>query len=272
MPATPDGFYDLTAQDNSLTLTPGLLVASPNGLRALEGNDNVIGSSDAEIINGNQGNDTVQGGGNNDTLQGGKDRDYLDGQEGNDVIYGELNEDSLVGGVGNDLIRGGKDADILDGQGGADTLIGDYGADMLTGGGESDLFVLRMDTVMNDPNSADFILDFNSSESDRIGLTGGLTEASLVLRPESISLTDVLNRVPGAVSDSDLGLLSEVLGLLSPEFITDQISQMLGVNIDPDGDGNISGTSIEMGNAIGLGFAINATPADLTGRFVNVDF
>ncbi|CAD5984422.1 calcium-binding protein [Planktothrix agardhii 1029] len=272
MATTSEGFYDLTVQNDSLTLTPGLLAASPYGLRALDGNDIMIGSLDAEIINGNQGDDTIQGGGGNDTLRGGKDRDYLDGQEGDDVIYGELSEDSLVGGVGNDLIRGGKDADILDGQGGNDTLIGDYGADMLTGGGGSDLFVLRTDTVIDDPNNADFILDFNSSEGDRIGLTGGLTEPSLFLRPESISLTEVLNRVPGAVSESDLSLLSEVLGLLSPEFITEQISQMLGVNIDPDGDGNITGTSIEINGTTGLGFVINATPADLVGRFVSVEF
>lgn len=271
MGPSPDGFYDLSFGDDTLTLTPGMLAGSPLGLRALDGNDTLEGSSDSEIVFGNQGDDVIWGKGGNDTIQGGKGIDVIFGDEGDDVLNGNIGQDFVVGGAGNDLIRGGKDADILRGESGNDTLIGDFGADMLVGGTESDLFVLRTDTVLTDSQSADFILDFDKF-SDRIGLTGGLTEANLVLRQENLSIAQALNLLPGAAADSGITLPPEILNLLNPGYITQLISDYLGVNIDPDGDGNISGTSIEIGGTTNLGFVVNAAPTDVAGRFINVDF
>lgn len=271
MGPTPEGFYDLSVNNDAFTLESGMLAGSPLGLRALDGNDIITGSSDSEIVFGNQGDDVIAGLGGNDTIQGGKDRDVIFGDEGDDVLNGNIGQDSVLGGVGNDLIRGGKDADILNGQSGNDTLIGDFGADMLVGGTGSDLFVLRTDTVLTDSESADFILDFDKF-SDRIGLTGGLTEANLILRQDNLSIAQALNLLPGAAADSGITLPPEILNLLSPGFITKLISDYLGVNIDPDGDGNISGTSIEIDGSTNLGFVVNAAPTDVAGRFINVDF
>src|SRR4028119_2303427 len=69
---SPDGlFYLLDDSPNSFALTPGFLTPYPNGLFALGGNDFIVGSSDAEIISGDNGNDRILGGSNSDTLLGG---------------------------------------------------------------------------------------------------------------------------------------------------------------------------------------------------------
>jgi len=63
MPASPYGFYFLTSGDDIFQMTPGLLTGLPIGLVASDGNDSVSGSTDGELMNGNQGNDTMEGGG-----------------------------------------------------------------------------------------------------------------------------------------------------------------------------------------------------------------
>lgn len=270
MALNPEGFYSLTSGNDNFQVTPGLLVGLPIGLVALEGNDTIKGSSDSEIMNGNMGEDLLYGSGGEDTLYGGKDSDGVIGDEGNDNINGNLGDDLVLGGVGDDLVRGGKGSDMLFGDsmpdatgkvgpGGNDILIGDFGIDFLIGGGGSDIFVLRTDTVLQDPNSADLILDFDKF-SDRIGLTGGITEANILLKSEDVRIADAL----GSPELVNLGL--------TPDAIRQAYIAIAGVDIDPNGDGLISGTSIEINGSAVLGLAINTTPADLSGRFTSVNF
>ncbi|MEM1346697.1 MAG: calcium-binding protein, partial [Pseudomonadota bacterium] len=87
------------------------------------GNDNLSGGNDADLIQGFGGNDTLDGNGGRDTIDGGA---------GNDTIFGDGGNDVLVGGAGNDSIRGGDNNDILEGGLGADTLRGDRGRDTAT--------------------------------------------------------------------------------------------------------------------------------------------
>ena len=55
---SPDGFsYLLDDSPNSFVLTPGFLTPYPNGLFGLGGNDFILGSSDADRLNGDEGND-----------------------------------------------------------------------------------------------------------------------------------------------------------------------------------------------------------------------
>lgn len=269
MALNPEGFYSLTSGNDNFQVTPGLLVGLPIGLVALDGNDTIKGSSDAEIMNGNQGKDFVYGGGGDDTLYGGKDGDGVFGDEGNDNVNGNLGDDLVFGGAGDDIVRGGKGSDLVFGDlladntgkagpGGNDILIGDFGSDFLIGGGGSDIFVLRTDTVLQDPNSADLILDFDKF-SDRIGLTGGTTEANILLKSENIPISEALSS-PELVN----------LGL-TPDMIRQAYIFTTGVDIDPNGDGLISGTSIGINGSAVLGFAINTTPADLSGRFTAID-
>ncbi|GET39378.1 calcium-binding protein [Microseira wollei] len=270
MALNPEGFYSLTSGNDNFQVTPGLLVGLPIGLVALQGNDTIKGSSDSEIMNGNMGEDFVYGGGGADTLYGGKDSDGVFGDEGNDNVNGNMGEDFVLGGAGDYIVRGGKGSDLVFGDlladntgkvgpGGNDILIGDFGLDFLIGGGGSDIFVLRTDTVLQDPNSADLIWDFDKS-SDRIGLTGGITEANILLKSENIPMADVL-ATPELVNVG-----------LTTEMIRQAYIFTTGIDIDPNGDGLISGTSIGINGSALLGFAINTTPADLSGRFTAVDF
>jgi len=108
LPVANSSFFDLSDLAENIELTSGALKFTPDGLRALGGNDTVIGSSDSEILYGNAGNDLLHGEVGNDLLMGGL---------GNDKIYGE---DTLKGDKGNDFISGGNGNDLLVGGQGDD--------------------------------------------------------------------------------------------------------------------------------------------------------
>ena len=91
-------------------------------------NDNINGTSNADIFDALAGNDTVFGLGGNDTL------------------IGNTGDDSLIGGIGNDNLQGSE---------GNDTLIGGTGVDMLNGGTGNDLYFVDnvRDKVVEDNTS-----------------------------------------------------------------------------------------------------------------------
>jgi Ca2+-binding RTX toxin-like protein len=99
-------------------------------------------ATDANLLDGEAGDDRLYGGAGSDTLAGG---------EGNDRALGGDGTDSLLGGGGNDTLQGNGDADWLDGGGGIDSLDGGPGDDTilydpadtcLEGGDDADLLVL----------------------------------------------------------------------------------------------------------------------------------
>ncbi|MEB3826121.1 C2 family cysteine protease [Phormidium sp. CCY1219] len=194
-------FFNLTPESDSFELTAGLLGSFPEGLRAFQGSDTVVGSGDPEFFNGNQDSDTLFGGDGADTIHGGRNDDFIYGNQGNDSLLGDRSNDVVFGGQGNDILIGGNGDDIL---------VGDKGQDILIGGEGTDAFVLRTDTAELDPAAADTIVDFNSSE-DEIGLTEGLSEASLAL--EAVE-EGTLIRVQG--SNAILGRVNNV----SPEQLS----------------------------------------------------
>jgi hypothetical protein len=185
-PLTPSnqGFFDLTTNPEIVEIVPGALNGFPGGLRALDGDDIIISSTQGEVINGNAGNDRIYGVAGNNFLRGGKGEDFIMGGIGDDILNGNFGKDTVFGGSGNNLIRGGQGNDYLIGGDGNDTLIGDFGADVLVGGAGGDLFVLRRETVEGvvERQFADHILDFNPTAGDRIGLTGGLTQNDILYR------------------------------------------------------------------------------------------
>ncbi|PTQ84873.1 choice-of-anchor I family protein, partial [Agitococcus lubricus] len=61
-----------------------------------EGNDVIMGGSDAEVWSGRGGNDTINGGDGADTLIGGAGNDSFIGGGGNDVIMGNEGDDSVA--------------------------------------------------------------------------------------------------------------------------------------------------------------------------------
>lgn len=198
----------------------------PGGLRGLEGDDRIIGSSGSDIANGNQGNDTIFGGEGDDFLRGGRDNDLLDGGPGNDILNGNLGDDTIRGGTGDDLIRGGQGNDVLYGDEGRDILIGDMGSDFLYGGADADDFILRADVAGTNAATADRILDFNAAEGDRIKLVNvadisDITLGALDVNGDGMGDTAIIdsnNRVLGVVMNVDVSQfnLLEYIQVVSP--------------------------------------------------------
>ncbi|MGO1077788.1 calcium-binding protein [Inquilinus sp. CA228] len=110
------------------------------------GNDIVFGNEYTETIYGGAGDDVLTGGISGAGIRSG---DYMFGDLGNDTLYGGAGRDGLYGGSGNDGLIGGRDNDGLEGGDGADRFI-------FTGVGDG------LDTIM----------DFSSSQGDRLVFTG----------------------------------------------------------------------------------------------------
>ncbi len=128
------------------------------------GDDVILGTDGAEVIDGGAGDDvicaalgddTVLGGAGDDLLLGNYEPDRLFGGPGNDVLHGGEGQDLLVGGdgedrifagTGDDALRGGPGDDELWGGGGMDQLFGGTGDDTLRGGGDADLLEGRRGT------------------------------------------------------------------------------------------------------------------------------
>ncbi len=256
----PSGIPRLIGDNTSenVTLIPGQLAGLSQGVWMLDGNDTVNGSSDSELIFGNNDGDSLLGADGNDTLSGGKGDDDLLGGGGNDILTGGKNRDFLEGGLGNDVLYGGEGVDLLVGGEGNDTLIGDKDVDIYKGGAGNDLFVLRADQA--GVRAADFelpdavIVDFDKA-NDLIGLTGGLTASIISFETVSLSLTDPR------------------LALLTPDVVQNGASFLAkgGISqqsLDPDGNGRVEATYLRFGftNAL-LGAVLNVKPDDLRDRF-----
>ncbi len=110
--------------------------------RPTGGDDRLIGTNRADVIQGRNGDDTIRGGNGSDDLFGGN---------GNDVLSGGRGQDDVFGGRGADSLNGGQ---------GADTLRGGLGPDRLTGGAQADVFEFRSAGEIGRGRSSDTIRDF----------------------------------------------------------------------------------------------------------------
>jgi serralysin len=253
-------FKNLTNDDDDENLSPNELAEFPGGLRALDGNDTIVGSLSGEAINGNIGFDSLLGGRGDDTLRGGRDSDRIFGEEGDDILNGNIGQDLVLGGDGDDLVRGGQNEDLLVGGNGRDTLIGDFGTDDLIGSDGDDLFVLRTDTATLTNSFADWIIDFNPAD-DTIGLTGGLSENDLTFETITFSF------------DTEINFL-EIFAQAGED-----IQATIGITtatLDPDGDGSIQGILIRNNDENStyfdtvIGIVLNVTQSDLNNNFETV--
>jgi Ca2+-binding RTX toxin-like protein len=169
-----------------------------------EGNDALTGGTGDDVLHGGAGNDQLWGNAGDDILAGGPGADALAGGAGIDTadystssagvtvnlltgtghggdaegdalnsienLIGSATIDLLTGNSGDNHISGGSGNDVLDGGTGNDTLTGGPGADILIGGAGADNFVFK--TIQDSlPNAADQIVDFSSTEADRIDLS-----------------------------------------------------------------------------------------------------
>jgi Ca2+-binding RTX toxin-like protein len=102
------------------------------------GDDTVDGGDGDDVVYGNAGDDYLEGGAGADRLYGGDGTDIVYGGIGNDQIRGDLGNDMLYGDAGNDLVRGGEGYDLVNGDAGNDKLYGEAGNDLLDGGAGND--------------------------------------------------------------------------------------------------------------------------------------
>ncbi|EFO34067.1 proprotein convertase P [Roseibium sp. TrichSKD4] len=114
-----------------------------------------------------------------DTLRGDDEGNSIDGYYGDDLLYGLGGDDDLKGAAGNDTIYGGAGSDLIYGGYGDDYVVGGLGDDHLQGGGGHDVYKYYHgdgNDVISDFKGVN-IIDFDNISStevifDRIGYNG----------------------------------------------------------------------------------------------------
>jgi Ca2+-binding RTX toxin-like protein len=207
-----------SAEPNStFQITEAVMAQYPGGILGTESNDNIIGSPATDVVLAAEGADTLEGAAGGDYLLGGKGGDHILGEDANDILAGNKGNDFVSGGVGDDLVRGGKGNDQIFGDDGEDILIGERGTDRLTGGGGSDIFILRTDTGTEETNpaTADWLIDFNASESDIIGINGGVPIDILTFTPTDVNQDGIPDTIIQYTETSEIfGVYTKIFGVV----------------------------------------------------------
>ena len=113
----PYGQSDLTTLDGTpmaleINLANGYADDEFGDTDNYEGIENVEAGGGADILTGDDGDNTFRGYLGDDTINGGAGNDYLDGGAGADTINGGDGDDTIVNGTG-DTLDGGKGSDTL---------------------------------------------------------------------------------------------------------------------------------------------------------------
>lgn len=133
----------------------------------------------------------------------------LTGTSGADMIDATHYQGTLNGLEGNDTILGGAGADTILGGTGDDSLTGGVGADILTGGAGADYFVFDPNGDSGAKSSTrDTITDFNSSENDKIELSGDgvyefLGTSGFTFSSQGIVAGDIPHQIYYTISGGD---------------------------------------------------------------------
>lgn len=130
------------------------------------GDDHIVAGAGNDTVQAGTGNDIVFGGTGNDTIFGGAGHDLLIGDQGNDIIYGQDGNDRITGDEGDDVLIAGDGHDTVEGGAGDDTLDGENGDDNLQGGTGNDvLFAGSGDDVVDGGQGHDVISDGTGCDS-----------------------------------------------------------------------------------------------------------
>nr|AIF17928.1 Outer membrane phospholipase A [uncultured marine thaumarchaeote KM3_79_H02] len=97
--------------------------------QSLSDYNQILGTSEDDILIGTAASDLIFALGGNDIIFGGEGNDCIIGGEGDDLIFGNTGNDHLVGGEGYDIIKGHS---------GDDKLTGGPGFDVIDGGDDHD--------------------------------------------------------------------------------------------------------------------------------------
>ena len=98
------------------------------------GDDTIGGDSGDDVIYGGAGDDTIHGRGGADLIAGGSGNDRVSAGDGQDVVMGEAGNDTLSGGARADQVNGGSGDDVSYGRSGRDYLTDPRGNDVMFGG------------------------------------------------------------------------------------------------------------------------------------------
>jgi Ca2+-binding RTX toxin-like protein len=130
--------------------------------------DFLYGNSDANVLQGVDGNDHLWGLDGADTLYGGAQNDELWGEGGVDTLYGGTGTDTMYGGTENDFLYGESEVDWLYGQDGNDLLNGGAGNDNMDGGaGNDDYYVDSLGEVITEGAT----IGVGNNDNDRVFVT-----------------------------------------------------------------------------------------------------
>ena len=164
--------------DGEATLNPEGSYAAGDVLSNIE---NVIGSSQNDVLMGSDQVNELYGGAGNDTLTA--VANTADGA-GPDVLVGGAGSDTLTGSVNADVLMGGDGHDAIAGAAGADRIVGGAGDDIMYGGpadGTGD--TAAIDTFVFSPADGawgDVIVDLDpaATAADPTGNTGDRIDLS----------------------------------------------------------------------------------------------
>ena len=190
--------------DNSNGLLPQFMDANTNRFK---------GTSQADWIIGNKGNNIINGRGEND---------YLNGSSGNNTLKGGTGDDIIYGGKGNDILKGGKGADVLYGGFGQNTFsnAADGFIDIINIECEQKLESKRQKNTQKNrstTNNVDIIKSLD--ENDQINLIGVKNKSI------SIEATSTLGKV-------GLGIFTN--GSLEALYVGDDLSTRQLLNMTTD--------------------------------------
>ncbi len=182
-----------------------------------------------EVVRGSTQADRIDGLDGDDLIWGGAGRDTLLGSEGRDELYGEAGNDLLQGAWGDDLLDGGDDHDNLQGGDGRDTLMGGTGKDTLDGGADADLLAggLGNDVYLID-TAADVIQEHAGEGRDQVRVTFDYTA------PDNGEVVKLLGsgdwRLPGRATASTALIGNDGANWLQGGTASDSFSGLLGAD------------------------------------------
>lgn len=161
--------------------------------------DNLVGTDDGDVLNGNSSSTLIRGLQGDDLVTGGENSDYLWGNSGNDILSGNNGNDTLIGGTGNDSLSGGNGRDILQ---------GDNGNNKLRGGTEADIFVLDEtsleNTIVDFEVGIDKILLLNNTNFVDLKIEDFTSEIAVtLLTTEGNAIAQILGVSKSDLSEAD---------------------------------------------------------------------
>jgi|GEM_PF-677672 len=175
----------------------------------------LVGTEDADLIDGKSGDDLILGAEGADIIFGGT---------GNDTLRGQAGKDTLVGGAGNDVLESAA-GDVFNGGTGNDTydvilVPGPVGTQIIDEGGSND--VLTFDPRDSEPieiSLADFQSGTTGIKKSGTDLFVDFNQNGIVDSEDDLTIRDYFN----AEGEAGIGTIEE-LGNLESEDIIDYFS------------------------------------------------